>query len=674
MHEVRGKDQVGATMDFMDLERERGITIQSAATYTFWKDHNINIIDTPGHIDFTVEVERALRVLDGAILVLCSVGGVQSQTLTVNRQMKRYNVPCIAFINKLDRIGANPYKVVDQLRTKLRHNAALLQLPIGLEKNVKGIVDLIEQKAIYFEGVFGSEVIEDEIPSDMQAEAKDRREMLIEAVANADDRIGEIFLEEREPSISELMAGIRSAAIKRTFTPILLGSALKNKGVQPLLDAVLHYLPNPTEVDNYALDTENKEERVLLDPARNSDKPFLGLSFKLEAGKYGQLTYIRTYQGELKKGSFMVNTRTQKKVKVPRIIQMHASDMEEIPETSAGDICAVFGVECSSGDTFVSLNSPNLSMESIFVPDPVISLAIEPKNRQDTERFSKAINRFVREDPTFRVHVDDESRETIISGMGELHLEIYRERMKSEFNCEVLSGKPKVAFRETLGVSEARFDFQHKKQTGGAGQYAKVIGRLEKFPDECDNTKIEFVNEMTGMNIPKNYIPAIEKGFLEACDRGFITGHKMCGLRFILEDGASHDVDSSELAFRLCAIGATRAAFEKASPYLLEPIMAVEVVAPVETHRAILTTLNRRRGITTDVTGMSTEIFTVCADVPLNDMFGYSNELRSVTQGKGEFTMEFKHYAKTYPDVQAQKIKEFSGEATTPRKVQKGRR
>lgn len=676
MHEVRGKDQVGATMDFMELERQRGITIQSAATYTQWKDYNINIIDTPGHIDFTVEVERALRVLDGAILVLCSVGGVQSQTLTVNRQMKRYSVPCLAFINKLDRSGANPLRVVNQLQNKLNHNAALLHLPIGLENNLKGLVDLIEEKAIYFEGVLGSDLKYDDIPKELRAEAADRREMLIEAVANADEMLGEIFLEERVPTIQELNAAIRRSTLQRTFTPVLLGSALKNKGVQPLLDAVLSYLPNPTEVENYAINNDNNQERVLLDSSGDESKPFLGLAFKLEAGRYGQLTYIRSYQGELNKGQFIVNTRTGKRVKVPRLVQMHANEMKDVSNTSAGDICALFGVDCSSGDTFVSENSPSLSMESIFVPDPVISLSVEPKNKNDVESFSKALNRFSREDPTFKVHVDNESKETIISGMGELHLEIYTERMRTEYNCEVITGKPKVAFRETMNKTVSKFDYQHKKQSGGSGQYGKIVGRLERFEDESENTKLEFVDATIGMNIPKNYIPSIEKGFYEACDRGFLTGHKMCGIRFVLEDGAHHAVDSSELAFRLATIGAVRQAFEIANPCVLEPVMAVEIVAPNETQGAVMGGVNKRKGVVTG-TEASDEYFTVYADIPLNEMFGYSNELRSLTQGKGEFSMEFKKYAQAHPQTQAELMERHNGggsTAQTGKKTQKGKK
>eukprot|EP00112_Aurelia_sp_Birch-Aquarium-sp1_P011360 Seg2389.5 transcript_id=Seg2389.5/GoldUCD/mRNA.D3Y31 product="Elongation factor G mitochondrial" protein_id=Seg2389.5/GoldUCD/D3Y31 len=656
MHEVRGKDQVGATMDFMELERQRGITIQSAATITKWKDMTINLIDTPGHIDFTVEVERALRVLDGAVLVLCAVGGVQSQTLTVNRQMKRYNVPCLAFINKLDRMGADAFRVLSQMRAKLRHNAALLQLPIGLESNHKGIVDLIKREAIYFDGHLGINLRRDEVPQDMRAQCEDKRAELIEAVANVDEMLGEIFLEEREPTEDELKAAIRRSAIQRTFTPVLVGTALKNKGVQPLLDAVLDYLPDPSEVDNYALDIENNEERILLNSGRNDENPLLGLAFKLEAGKYGQLTYMRIYQGMLKRGSFIVNTRTGRRVKVPRVIQMHADQMQDIKEAYAGDICALFGVECSSGDTFVSDGAPALSMESIFVPDPVISLAVEPKNKNEIENFSKAVNRFTREDPTFKVHVDNESKETIISGMGELHLEIYTERMKSEYGCAVLTGKPKVAFRETI-TSPASFDYQHKKQTGGSGQFGRVIGKVEILP-ETSLTKLEFVDATIGMNIPKTFIPAIEKGFYEACERGYLSGHRMCGIRFILEDGSAHAVDSSELAFRLAAIGAIKQAFEKARPIILEPIMSVEINVPQEFQGTVMASINKRKGLITGTDAVE-DFATVHCEVPLNDMFGYSNELRSLTQGKGEFTMEFQKYQAASPQVQAELTDRF---------------
>ncbi|KAJ3591210.1 hypothetical protein NHX12_009157 [Muraenolepis orangiensis] len=453
IHEVKGKDGVGATMDSMELERQRGITIQSAATYTVWKDHNINIIDTPGHVDFTIEVERALRVLDGAVLVLCAVGGVQCQTMTVNRQMKRYNVPFLTFINKLDRTGANPHRALQQMRTKLQHNAAFLNIPMGLEGNIKGIIDLIEERSMYFEGPFGQSIRFDEIPAEFRAEASDRRQELVECVANVDDTLGEMFLEEKVPTILDLKAAIRRATVKRLFSPVLVGTALKNKGVQPLLDAALDYLPNPTEVNNYALfndEESNESTKLLMDPRRDATSSFVGLAFKLEAGRFGQLTYLRVYQGCLKKSEYIYNTRTGKKVRVQRLVRLHADQLEDVDEVYAGDICALFGIDCASGDTFSTKTASNLSMESIHVPEAVISMSMKPANKNDSDKFSKGINRFTREDPTFRVHYDTESKETVISGMGELHLEIYSQRMEREYSCPCVMGKPKVAFRETI--------------------------------------------------------------------------------------------------------------------------------------------------------------------------------------------------------------------------------
>lgn len=418
MHEVKGKDNVGATMDSMELERQRGITIQSAATYTIWKENNINIIDTPGHVDFTVEVERALRVLDGAILVLCAVGGVQSQTLTVNRQMKRYNVPCLAFINKLDRAGSNPARVLSHLRSKLKHNAAFIQLPIGLESDCKGIIDLVTEKAIYFEGDFGMKLRIDEIPADMREEAKHKRQEMIEHISNVDETLGELFLEEKAITEADLKGAIRRSCIKRSFTPVLLGTALKNKGVQTLLDAILDYLPNPGEVENTALiEKEGKEaEKVVLNPARDGKDPFVALAFKLEAGRFGQLTYMRCYQGVLRKGENIFNTRTYKKVRIARLVRLHSNNMEDVNEVYAGDIFALFGVDCASGDTFVTNPKLELSMESIFVPEPVVSMAIKPTNPKDRDNFAKAIARFTKEDPTFRFQYDADVKETLVSG------------------------------------------------------------------------------------------------------------------------------------------------------------------------------------------------------------------------------------------------------------------
>lgn len=652
MHEVKGKDNVGATMDSMELERQRGITIQSAATYTVWKDHNINIIDTPGHVDFTVEVERALRVLDGAILVLCAVGGVQSQTLTVNRQMKRYNVPCLAFINKLDRLGADPKRVLSQMQTKLNHNAAFLQLPIGLEGNTKGIIDLVHKKALYFDGNFGEIIREDEVPKGMRAETDDKRQELIETVSNVDDTFGEMFLEEKVPTEKDIMAAIRRACLKRVFTPVFVGTALKNKGVQPLLDGVLSYLPHPGELENFALQEEadgESEAKVLLNSARSSESPFVGLAFKLEAGRFGQLTYLRCYQGCLEKGDTIYNVRTRKKVRVSRLVRLHADQMEDVTSVYSGDIFALFGVDCASGDSFVTDPKLNLTMESIHIPETVVSMSIAPVNQKDRDNFSKAVARFTKEDPTFQFSFDSDNKETIVSGMGELHLDIYSQRMEREYNCPVVLGKPKVSFRETL-VSPCEFDYQHKKQHGGAGQFARITGILEPLPPE-QNTQLIFVDETSGPNIPKQFIPGVRKGFLEMSQKGQLSGHKLSGLRLRLQDGAHHIVDSSELAFNLAAHGAIKEVFEQGIWQILEPIMSVEVSIPDEFQGAVIGQLNKRHGIITGIDG-NNQWVTVSAEVPLNDMFGYVSELRSSTQGKGEFTMEYSRYSPTLPDVQ----------------------
>ncbi|KAG6444066.1 elongation factor G, mitochondrial [Manduca sexta] len=662
MHEVRGKDNVGAVMDSMELERQRGITIQSAATYTIWKDHNINIIDTPGHVDFTVEVERALRVLDGAVLVLCAVGGVQSQTLTVNRQMKRYNVPFLAFINKLDRLGSNPYRVLKQMRSKMNHNAAFIHLPIGLEKECQGILDIIEEKAMYFDGDYGEIVRLDEVPQDRRAEVQERRHELIEHLSNVDEHLGELFLEEKTPTVEDIKQAIRRNTLKRTFTPVLLGTALKNKGVQPLLDAVLTYLPHPGEVENTAIINEVKDsegQTIILDPKRDNSKPFVGLAFKLELSKFGQLTYLRCYQGVLKRGDNIYNARTSKKVKVSRLVRMHSNNMEEVNEVLAGDIFALFGVDCASGDTFVNDAKLNLSMESIHIPDPVVSMSIKPKNNKDRDNFSKAVARFTKEDPTFQFRYDPDNKETIVSGMGELHLEIYAQRMEREYNCPVELGKPKVAFRETM-MSPCSFDYLHKKQSGGAGQYAKVTGIMEPLPPH-QNTVLEFVDETIGTNVPKQFIPGVERGFLDTCQKGYLSGHKVSGVRFRLQDGAHHIVDSSELAFFLAAKGAVKDVFDEGAWQVLEPIMFVEVVLPDEYHGTVIGQLNKRGGIITGTEGAEGWT-TIYAEVPLNNMFGYAGELRSMTQGKGEFSMEYSRYSPCLPDVQEQLIRKYQEE------------
>jgi elongation factor G len=652
IHEVKGKDGVGATMDHMDLERERGITIQSAATNVRWKDTEINIIDTPGHVDFTIEVERALRVLDGAILVLCGVAGVQSQSITVDRQMRRYKVPRLAFINKLDRAGANPFRVVDALREKLRHNAVFMQIPIGLEDKHEGVIDLLTMKAYYFSGPHGETITEKEIPAEMQEQAKKYHHDLVGKAADFDDTVAEKFLNEEEPTQDEIKAAIRKGTLKLDLTPVFMGSAYKNRGVQRLLDGVTDYLPNPAEIINEGLDLDKNEEKV--DLSSSPDKPLVALAFKLEDGRFGQLTYMRIYQGTMKKGDFITNVVNGRKVKIPRLVRMHADELVEIDTAHAGDIVALFGIDCSSGDTFTD-GTVNIAMTSMFVPDAVISLAISPKNKEGAANFSKALQKFRKEDPTFRVKRDEESNETIISGMGELHLEIYIERMKREFNCEVVSGKPQVAYRETISQSTP-YDYTHKKQTGGSGQYAKVVGTFEPL-DSPDKT-YEFENKVVGGKIPREFIPAVDKGFQEQLTKGLLIGFPIVGVKAILSDGAYHDVDSSEMAFRICAMAAFREFYAKAGPKALEPIMKVEVSAPEEFQGNVLGQVNQRRGIIMGTT-TNDSFTTVEAEVPLSEMFGYSTELRSATQGKGEFTMEFSRYATVPRNIQEDLVKAY---------------
>lgn len=657
MHEVRGKDGVGATMDFMELERQRGITIQSAATYTEWKGVNINIIDTPGHVDFTVEVERALRVLDGAVLVLCAVGGVQSQTFTVNRQMGRYNVPCLAFINKVDRSNSNPMRVLNQLRSKLKHNAALLQLPIGLESEHKGVIDLLNMRAIYFEGPMGERMVDAEIPSGMVKEAEEKRQELMEAVTNADELLGEMFLEEKTPTLQQLKEAIRRTCIKRTFTPVLLGTALKNKGVQCLLDAVLEYLPNPAQVENYAMnETGSEPVKHGLSSLRDDSHPFVALAFKLEAGQYGQITYLRVYQGCLKKGETIFNSRTGMKVRVARLIRLHADQMEDVQEVYAGDICALFGLDCASGDTFVAKGNLHLSMESMFIPEPVISMSIRTADKVGQDSFSKGIARFTREDPTFKVKFEVESKEMIVSGMGELHLEIYAQRLEREYNTKCVLGKPKVAFRELL-THKYKFDYTHKRQSGGQGQYGKVVGYIEPLSPE-KYTQLEFVDATTGTNVPRNFVPAVKKGFLQACEKGAISGHKISGVRFVLVDGNHHAVDSCEFSFQLASEGALKQAIEFGVWNILEPVMIVEVTAPQEFQGVVVNNLSKRQSV---MLGQehSEGYFSIFAEIPLNDMFGYSTELRTLTQGKGEFSMEYRKYCPALTSTMDALVQEY---------------
>ena len=661
IHDVRGKDGVGAKMDSMDLEREKGITIQSAATYAKWKDYFINIIDTPGHVDFTVEVERALRVLDGAILVICSVSGVQSQTLTVDRQMKRYSVPRLAFINKCDRMGANPFKCIDGIRQQLKLPAAAVQIPIGLEDAHEGVVCLIEGKAIRFEGAKGTNVEYSDIPDNLKSEYDEKRRELIEKIAELDDEIAELYLMEEEPSVEQLKAAIRKYTIERKFVPVFMGSAFKNKGVQLLLDGVGSYLPAPPESSNVALDLDQGEKEVPL--SCDPQKPLVALAFKLEESRFGQLTYVRVYQGSMKKGSTVTNVKTGKKVKIPRIVRMHSNEMQDVDSVGAGDVCAVFGVECSSMDTFTD-GTHRYAMTSMFVPNAVMSISIKPKDSGQLANFGKAVGKFTREDPTLRVSVDGKTKQTIMSGMGELHLDIYVERLKREYGVECITGTPAVRYKETVS-QRGHFNYLHKKQSGGSGQYARVIGFVEPLEEEelAKGTTFEFDNRVVGTNIPPEFIPSCHKGAIAASETGILAGYPLTGMRVVLEDGASHPVDSNDTAFQLAMRYGIRDAAKQAKGQILEPIMDLEVTAPAEFQGSIIGALNKRNGMimSSDVSEDGSQL-AIKADVPLSQMFGYSTDLRSSTQGKGEFSMEYKLHQPVSKDVQDELIKKHQEE------------
>jgi elongation factor G len=649
IHDVKGKDGVGAKMDSMDLERERGITIQSAATHCEWDGFHINIIDTPGHVDFTIEVERSLRVLDGAILVLCAVAGVQSQSMTVDRQMRRYNVPRVAFINKSDRQGANPYRVAEQLRDKLKHNAVLMQIPIGLEGEFEGVVDLVEMKAYYFDGNNGEIRRTEEIPEHLRAEALAKRGVMLDAVSMFSDELMEAVLEER-PTPELIREAVRRGTLLLQLTPVFIGSAYKNKGVQPLLDAVTHYLPDPTEVENVALDLAHDEAKVVLKADPN--EPMVALAFKLEEGRFGQLTYLRVYQGTIKKGDSIVNARTGRDVRVGRLVRMHADEMADITDAATGDIVALFGIDCASGDTFTS-DRIRLAMTSMYVPPPVIHLTVKPKDKKAQANMGKALQRFTKEDPTFHARVDEESGETVISGMGELHLDVYVERMKREYNAEVETGAPQVAYREAI-TRKAEFNYLHKKQTGGSGQYGKVGGYVEPFPDG----EFEFVNDIFGGSIPSEFIPSVEKGFRSMIKKGRLIGFPVTNFRVVINDGAAHAVDSSDNAFQAAARGAFREVYDRAKPAILEPIMKVAVEGPTEFQGSFVRTIMQRRGIIVGTTELEGFV-RVDADVPLAEMFGYSTDLRSSSQGKAEYTMEFARYAPVPGEVSLELIKKY---------------
>jgi len=651
IQEVKGGGD-GATMDYMDLERERGITITSAATSVSWEGNAINLIDTPGHVDFTVEVERSLRVLDGAILVLCAVGGVQSQSMTVDRQMQRYKVPRLAFVNKMDRTGANFDRVVQQLRDKLGCDAVPLQMPIGKEDKLEGVIDLVRMKALYFDGDNGENVREEAIPEALAKEAAERRHAALEALAMYSDSLMEKLLSEEEPSEEEIHAVVKAAVQNQSITPVFCGSAYKNKGVQPLLDAVVAYLPNPTERKVVAKKWDNPDEAFDLTP--DPAKPLVAMGFKIVDDPYGQLTFMRIYQGTINKGETYINQRTSQKQRFSRIVRMHADKREEIDSAEAGDIVAVMGVDAASGDTYS--NEPKYcTLESMFVPEPVIKMAITPTNRDGLDRLGKALQRFTREDPTFRVATDEETGETVIAGMGELHLDIYVERIRREFKVEVEVGAPKVSYREAP-TRATEYEYKHKKQTGGSGQFAHIVGRLDPLPEDAPET-FEFEDAVVGGRVPREYIPSVEKGFRASLDKGPIAGFPIVGVKATLSDGSYHDVDSSDMAFQICARAGFREAFLATKPVLLEPIMKMEVEVPADFQGPVTGELNKRRGliVSTETVGNTS---TIIAEVPLAETFGYSTDLRSMTQGQGVFTMEFSKYRATPGNIQKEIVEE----------------
>ncbi len=651
MHEVRGADGAGAFMDSMELERERGITIASAATHCRWMDHQINIIDTPGHVDFTIEVERALRVLDGAVLVLCAVAGVQSQSLTVDRQMRRYRVPRLAFVNKCDRIGADPLRVRDELRDSLGLNPVMLQLPIGLAEKFSGLIDLVEMHSLWFEGESGEELRVGPIPEDMLKDARTAREEMLDCVSMFSDELTEAMIEEKVTS-EDIYRAVRQGVLAHKLVPVLAGSAYKNKGVQPLLDAVVRYLPSPAERTNMAVDLDQDE--LLVELSTDENKSLVALAFKLEDGRFGQLTYLRVYQGRLHRGGTIVNTRTGSKHSVGRLVRMHAERMEDITAGTAGDIVAMFGIDCRSGDTFTD-GSRMLSMTSMHVPKPVISLGVEPKSDKDEANLAKALRRFAKEDPTFRASVDPDSGQTIIQGMGELHLEVYLERMRREYKAQVVASAPQVAYRETI-TRKVRYDYTHKKQTGGAGQYGRVAGWIEPL----EEGEFEFVDKIRGGSVPLQFIPSVKKGFLSVLGKGSLIGAPVVQVQVTLDDGNSHPVDSKEVAFVAAAKGAWREAVGQAGPRILEPIMRVTVEGPPQFAGPVLATLRQRRGL---IIGQQEDAgqSRIDAEVPLAEMFGYATTLRSATEGRTEFAMEFARYLPVPARIAEDLIEKASG-------------
>lgn len=650
VQEVRGEGD-GATMDHMELEKERGITITSAATTVEWEGKTVNLIDTPGHVDFTVEVERSLRVLDGAVLVLCAVGGVQAQSLTVDRQMKRYKVPRLAFINKMDRTGAEPHRVCEEIADKLGDSPILMQLPIGEGDDFEGVIDLIKMKALYFDGSNGETVREEDIPADLQDKANKFRAEMIESISMGSEEMMELVLEGEEPSEDMIHNTLRTIVLNREATPVFMGTAFKNKGVQPLLDAVNRYLPSPKDRSVEANKAGDEEEKLALEP--DPSKPFVGMAFKIVEDPFGQLTFTRIYQGTIRKGETYINQRTGRKDRFSRIVRMHSEKREEIDEATAGDIVAVMGIDCASGDTYCD-EQKYCTLENIFVADPVITMAVNVPNRSDADKLGKALQRFRKEDPTFHVSTDEETNEVLIAGMGELHLEVYIERIRREYGVEVEVGAPKVSYREAPTVAR-EFNYKHKKQTGGSGQFAHIVGSLEPMEVDGDET-FEFEENIVGGRIPKQYIPSVEKGFREACNRGPLARYPVVGVKVTLDDGSYHEVDSSDKAFQTAAGGCFRETFVQAKPAILEPMMKMEVEVPEDFQGPVVGDLISRRGLVNN-TEAREGVSTILAEVPLVETFGYATDLRSMTKGQGTFSMELSKYMKVPATVQQEIIK-----------------
>lgn len=636
VHKIGEVHDGNAVTDWMAQERERGITITAAAISTSWQDHRINIIDTPGHVDFTIEVERSMRVLDGVITVLCSVGGVQPQTETVWRQADRYRVPRIVFINKMDRTGANFFRVYEQLRDRLRANAVPIQIPIGSEADFRGIIDLVRMRAKIYTNDLGTDIQETEIPEDVRQLAEEYYQKLIESVAETDDALTEKYLEGEDLTEAELVTALRQGTIAGSIVPVLCGSSFKNKGVQLLLDGVVDYLPSPSEVPAIQ---GNLPDGEMAERAADDEAPFAALAFKIMTDQFGRLTFIRMYSGILRKGSYVYNATKGKKERVSRLIVLKADERIEVEELRAGDLGAVLGLkETFTGDTLCDESAP-IVLESIYIPEPVISVAVEPKTKQDMEKLSNALQKLSEEDPTFRVAVDSETNQTLIAGMGELHLEILVDRMLREYKVEATVGAPQVAYRETIRKS-TRTEGKFIRQSGGKGQYGHVV--IEVEPGEA-GSGFEFVSKIVGGVIPREYIPSAEAGMKEACESGIIVGYPVIDLKVTLVDGSYHDVDSSEMAFKIAGSMAIRDAVKKSAPVLLEPTMKVEVEVPEDFLGDVIGDLNSRRG---QIEGMGSDagLAKVKALVPLAEMFGYATDIRSKTQGRGIFSMEFNRY------------------------------